>query len=67
MTKFYCLGCGWNALIQVWNSKIGPRYVCKNCGMMGSMLDFDSPKLLNENEQADNETTFDFEKRIFKL
>lgn len=65
--KYYCISCGWNANIEIWKTAIGKRYVCKNCGIKGLMSEYDAPKFLNENEQADNESNFDFEKRIFNL
>lgn len=66
--EWYCLGCGWNAKIEIWVSRIGERYVCRCCGMMGLLLDEDGPKFLNyERDHGLNESTYEFENRIWKF
>ena len=64
--EWYCLSCAWNAKIEIWNSRIGERYLCRCCGKSGLLLDEDSPKYLNyERDHKSNESTFDFEKRLW--
>ena len=64
--EWYCLGCAWNAKIEIWDSRIGKRYLCQWCGMSGNLLDEDGPKYLNcERDHKPNESTFDFEKRLW--
>ncbi len=51
--EWYCLTCGWNAKIEIWNTRIGDRYLCHWCWKSGLLLDEDGPKFLNyERDQA---------------
>ena len=62
--KWYCLGCGWGAIIETWETRIGTRYLCR-CGLSGRLEENDAPKFLNEEEQKDNESDYDFVKRVW--
>lgn len=65
--KFYCLNCGWNCNIELWKTKLGEKYVCKNCGINGYTNDLDAPKLFDSEEcQFENESDFDFIKRHWR-
>ena len=65
--KWYCVHCGWNANIETWTTLIGKKWVCKCCGLNGYTNDDDAPKFLNENEQGDLESDFDFVKRVWNI
>lgn len=63
--KHYCLYCGWNANVEFFERPLGTRWVCKGCGNSGHKSDFDCPVLVNENEQGNDESDYDFTQRIF--
>lgn len=63
--KHYCLYCGWNANVEFFERPLGTKWVCKGCGNSGHKSDFDCPILVNENEQGNDESDYDFAQRIF--
>ena len=40
----YCGDCGCNAQIETWETRIGKRFLCKNCGSSGCFGDGVSKK-----------------------
>ncbi len=65
--KWYCVHCGWNANIETWITLIGEKWLCKHCGVNGYVNDENAPKFLNENEQGDLESDFNFVKRVWNF
>ena len=62
---YYCLNCGWGNKVGLWSTKIGERFLCYGCGSTGLSSDDDAPKYLPIDSQSDNESDYDFVKRIF--
>lgn len=63
--QWFCFHCSWVAMIETWSTKIGMRYLCRSCGSSGLLSEYDSPKFLNSDEQKNDESDFDFIKRIY--
>ena len=47
---WWCAHC-WQEDIETWASELGPRWVCKTCGLHGLMSDPDAPRFVTAEER----------------
>ena len=64
MLAWFCFHCSWGAKIETWDTAIGKRWLCKNCGVGGRFCDEDSPRYITEDSQGDEESDTDFSERL---